>query len=225
MKNFYYYPPLIFQKVAYIVFYIIYRAVVGIEIVGKENLRGIKGPLIIAANHTHEADVTIAPLIVGFFSKLYPIYFVANPKGKIETTSTWKKYLYGGLFFNFLGGYPIHPGYQDYSHSLEKHLELLRQGRTVLIFPEGKRTLDGKLNPARGGLGYMVYTTKAAVLPVVIDTFFNITILNSLTSRRKIKITILKPISANELMTTQIPGVEDFRLASQVVMDRIREKL
>ncbi len=221
MKNFYYYTPVFLQKVGYLVFYFLHKIFVRIEVRGRENLLGLKGPVILAANHTSELDVTVTPLILGFFSYLYPLYCVTDPKEKFKTFG-WRNYIYGGLFFNILGGYPIHSGHHDYSVSLENHLELLKQGRTVFIFPEGKRTRDGNLNPGRGGLGFMVYETKATVIPIFINTFFGIGWKDYFSFSKKVVITILDPLFSNELITTASPGVEDFRLASQKVLDRIQ---
>jgi 1-acyl-sn-glycerol-3-phosphate acyltransferase len=224
MRKFYYYTPIFLQKVGYIVFGTIYGIFLKIEVVGKENLKNISGPVIIAANHTHEMDVTLLPFILGFRSPLYPVYYVSNSSDRFKTFG-WRSYLYGGVFFNMLGGYSIHPGFHNYAISVEDHIELLKQGRTVFIFPEGKRTLDGNLNPGRGGLGYMVYNTNATVIPVVIDTMYNISWLDFFLRRRTLKINILKPMHKEDLLSVSSPVVEDYQHASQIVMNRIQEIL
>lgn len=48
----------------------------------------------------------------------------------------------------------------------------LEAGGAVLLFPEGTRTPDGKLQRARSGLGLMVIKTEAPVVPVrIFGTF------------------------------------------------------
>lgn len=224
MKRFHYYIPIFLQKVAYFVFGFLYKVFLRIEIKGKENLLGLKGPIILAANHTSELDVTATPLLFPFFSPLLPVYFVSAPK-EAFTTFGWRNYIYGGIFFNVLGGYAIHSGHKDYSVSLTDHLQLLKKGGTVYIFPEGKRTLDGNLNPARGGLGYLAFESKATVVPIVINTFHALSWKVFLLRRRKVVIEILKPINAEELFGTDQPLVDDYRMASQIVMDKIRDNL
>lgn len=50
--------------------------------------------------------------------------------------------------------------------------ERLRQGDAVLLFPEGTRTRDGKLQPARSGIGLIVIKSEVPVVPVrVFGTF------------------------------------------------------
>jgi 1-acyl-sn-glycerol-3-phosphate acyltransferase len=51
-------------------------------------------------------------------------------------------------------------------------LERLHAGNAIVLFPEGTRTLDGKLQPARGGIGFIVIKSEAVVVPVrVFGTF------------------------------------------------------
>ena len=119
----------------------------------------------------------------------------------------------------------MHSGFKDYSISLEDQIFLLEKGHTVQIYPEGKMTRDGNISPARGGLGYMVYKTGAKVLPVAIDTFYNLSWADYFRRKRKVIVTILPPLTENEIATALEPTVEDYRYTSQFVMDRIQEVL
>lgn len=224
MKNFYYLFPIVLQKVGFLVFYTLHKIFVRVKVIGRENLHGLKKPVILASNHTSELDVTASPLILGFFSLLYPIYYVTDPEEKFKTFG-WRNYIYGGIFFNLLGGYPIHSGFKDYEISLENFIDLLDKKHTIFIFPEGKRSVDGTLNPVRGGLGYLVYETGATVVPISINTFFNMSWWKYFGMRRKVTITILKPISSSELVVTEEPSVEDYREVSRTVMKRVEENL
>lgn len=224
MQKFYYYTPIVLQKVGYVVFWCLHKVFVRLEVRGRENLANIEGPIIIAANHTSELDTVAVHLVLPLFSKFYPIYYIANPREKYKTFG-WRSYMYGGVFFNILGGYSIHSGHKNYAFSLDSHIQLLRLGRTIMIYPEGKRTLDGEMNPAHGGLGYMVHTTGATVIPVAINTFFNISFFEYFTARRKVILTILPPMFPKEVIDIKDPDVEDFRSAGQKVLDRIKEVL
>jgi len=227
MRRFYYYTSIVLQKLGYIIFFPLYKFFVCIEIKGRENLKNINGPIILASNHTSELDVTAIPLVLPFFSSLFPIYFVSNSEEKYKTFG-WRSYIYGGTFFNILGGYAVYSGMKDYSVALEDHIRLLKMNRTLCIFPEGKRTRDNHMNPARGGLGYLVYTTGATIIPIVIDTFFNMSARDFFMRHRKVIITILKPMLPIEVMQISqpnIPSVEDFRNAGQMVLDRIKDVL
>ncbi|HEU6448706.1 MAG TPA: lysophospholipid acyltransferase family protein [Verrucomicrobiae bacterium] len=45
-------------------------------------------------------------------------------------------------------------------------LSRLEQGNGIILFPEGTRTRDGKLQPARSGIGLIVAKSTAPVVPV-----------------------------------------------------------
>lgn len=226
MKGFQYYIIIVLQKVGYCLFFVLYKIFVKIKVVGRENLIGLDGPVILASNHTSELDATALPMVLPFFSRLNPIYFVINTKKEFEISKTfgWRSYFYSSGFLNLMGGYPINPGHKDYAVSLADHVKLLKKGKTVCIFPEGRRTLDGSFGQAHGGLGYLVSATKATVVPIAINTFFNISWQEFWSRRRKVTIKIGKPIKASEIIPTEIKihNVEDFRRASQTVLDRIK---
>ncbi len=224
MRHFNYYTPFILQKIGYVIFFLLYKVFVRLEVKGRENLVGLTGPIVLAANHTHELDATAIPLALPFFSTFFPVYFVANKTEKYKTFG-WRGYIYGGTFFNMLGGYSVYSGQKDYAISLEDHIKILEMGNTLCIFPEGKRTRDGHMNPGRGGLGYLAYTTQATVVPVAIDTFFNMGTEDFFTFKRRVVLTVGKPMFPNEIVPIANPQVEDFQQGSQKVLDRIKGML
>jgi 1-acyl-sn-glycerol-3-phosphate acyltransferase len=83
------------------------------------------------------------------------------------------------------------------------------------------------MNPARGGLGYLVYSTGATVVPVTIDTFFNISLIDFLLRRKKVTITVGKPIMPDEIISPVIknPSVLDFQSGAQKVLNNIAEAI
>lgn len=222
MKKHYHFAPIFLQKIAWIVFSILYYPFIHLEIHGKENLKNLKGPVILAPNHTGEMDVTLIPLIFPFISSFFPIYFLTNQKEKYKQSKFgWRGYIYGGLFFDILGGSPVYSGYRDYATALENHISLLQEGHTISLFPEGKMTLDGQIGTARGGLGYLVHTTGATVIPIAINSFFHMTFKDFITRKRKVVVTVCKPMSKEEIINIENPSVEDFRAGSKKVLDRI----
>jgi 1-acyl-sn-glycerol-3-phosphate acyltransferase len=55
---------------------------------------------------------------------------------------------------------------------LRNILSRLKKGGGIILFPEGTRTRDGKLQPARSGIGLTVIKSEAPVIPVrVFGTF------------------------------------------------------
>ncbi len=225
-RRFQYYIPLVIQSSFFLFFLPIYKFFVHLEIKGKENLKNLKGPMIIAPNHTHELDPTVIPLITSIFSPQLPIYSVIYPIEKYNDSSFgWRRYIYKELFFEVLGGYPTYSGFHNYELSLENHIELLTQNKTVCIFPEGKCTLDGSVSQAHGGLAFLAFRTRATVVPLAIDTFYNISWLEFIFRKRKIVVTVLPPILSSELISSQNPQVEDFHKAGEGVLGKIKDVL
>ena len=226
VKPFYWIPKII-QSIFFLTFLPFYKFFIRLEVRGKDNIKNLTGPIIIAPNHTSELDPTLIPLITSFFSKQLPIYSVIYPIEKYSDPELfgWRRYIYKELFFEILGGYPTFSGFRDYKTSLENHIRLLNNGKTVCIFPEGKCTTDGKMRPARGGLGFLAYETEATVVPVVINTLYGVSFLDFILRRKKVVVEVLKPMTIDDMITVEEPTVEDFKHGTQVVLDRIQEKL
>lgn len=222
MNNFYYYIPIVLQKIGRIIFGFIFKIFLRIEISGNKDFLNYKGPIIFSANHTGEFDPVIFSLILPVFSKFYPLYFVSNSQERYKAFG-WRSYFYGGIFFNFLGAYQIFSGKKNYAFALQNHINILRKGRTVCIFPEGKRTADGRFLKARGGLGYLTFTTVTPVLPISIKTFYNMSLTDFLLRRKKLKVFVGDLIYPKDIFLTNNPKVADFQNASQKILDIIEE--
>ena len=66
------------------------------------------------------------------------------------------------------GGFPVRRGKRDFE-AIETMTRLLPMS-VIVIFPEGKRSTDGRLQPGKPGVGKIVYDAKPAqVIPVLIE--------------------------------------------------------
>jgi len=52
--------------------------------------------------------------------------------------------------------------------------EAVDRGYSVLVFPEGRHTADGKMNPFRAGIGLLAANLGISVLPMRIDGLFEV---------------------------------------------------
>jgi 1-acyl-sn-glycerol-3-phosphate acyltransferase len=85
--------------------------------------------------------------------------------------------------------------------SVKKSTEMLKNKTSILIFPEGTRSPDGKLSSfKKGGLNMFLKQGNMTVLPVVIKGTINILRKNSLAVHpgQTVELHILKPIDAAE---------------------------
>jgi long-chain acyl-CoA synthetase len=52
--------------------------------------------------------------------------------------------------------------------------ESVDRGYSILVFPEGRRTQDGKLSPFRAGIGLLAANLNIPVVPIRIDGLFEL---------------------------------------------------
>ena len=113
--------------------------------VGLHNLDGLDAPTIFAANHAHPAD--------------HLLILQALPRavrGRMaiaagaEQWGTWGR----GVLYPLVGnGFPL-VRYGPIRSSLQYVAHVLSDGWSVLIFPEGRLTKGGPMQPFKGGVGF-----------------------------------------------------------------------
>ena len=110
------------------------------------------GPVIIAMNHQSYFD----PPLAGNASDR-PIYFLAK--------KSLMKVPVLGKILPKLNVIPVDLEGTDRS-AIKALIRVLGAGEGALVFPEGTRTPDGKLQPAEAGLGLVIAKTRAPVVPM-----------------------------------------------------------
>lgn len=109
------------------------------------------GAALIVANHTSHLD---PPLVAGVFRR--PIHAMARK-------SLFKGFL--GWLLPRINVFPVDQGKGDLG-SLKHMLTLLKDGQRVLMFPEGTRAHDGRLQPATAGIGFILSKAQVPVVPL-----------------------------------------------------------
>lgn len=110
------------------------------------------GPLLIVANHLSWYD----PLIMGVVLPRRVWFFTK------QEVFRWP--IVGGLCL-LTGQIPVRRGASDRA-ALERALVYLRQGRAVMIFPEGTVERQEQMLPARTGAAMLALRSGATVLPI-----------------------------------------------------------
>ncbi len=111
-----------------------------------------EGPVILAMNHESYLD----PPFAGIGCRR-AIYFLAR-KTLLDVPVL-------GWILPKLNVIPVDQEGGDRS-ALKALIRILRAGHGTLVFPEGSRTLDGKLQPAGPGIGLVIAKTLAPVVPM-----------------------------------------------------------
>lgn len=169
-----------------------------IEIKGKKNFPK-RGGFIVASNHLSYLD----PPLIGYACPRKLYYFAKTSLFKIKILSNLIK---------ILGGIPIER--EGSPLSLKKGLEILKKGEGLVIFPEGTRSKNGKIQSGKPGVGFLVSKSKAPVIPVKIEGSDGALPLNCKFIRiKKVKIIIGKPFHTQKANYQEI---------AEEIMDVIR---
>ncbi len=209
------------------IFFIIF---VNVRAKGRINLKNIdtSSGVIFAANHKSQLDIFLLPVALPIASRFLPMYYIAFGPRHYRNIP-WAKYIYGGSFFRFFGGITFKRGLHNYAKSLAEHEELLREGKSLCVFPEGKRIFSERLGKAHGGVAYLASATGATIIPVHIISGYNIKPLEFFTFGYDTKVVFGEPTTYMELYdeiqkegTELIDEVGTHKLVAQKVMDRIQ---
>ncbi len=152
---------------------------------GRENLRGVRGPLLVISNHVADVDV-------GFIQFALParirhklatatggeaLEMLRLPGPRAAFDRPWLRRIYDRVQWTLgialLNLFPL-PRQSGFRKSFAYAGEAVDRGYSVLVFPEGKHTQDGKLGPFRTGVGLLANNLHIPILPMRIDGLFEI---------------------------------------------------
>lgn len=154
-----------------------------IETEGEESINE-EGPLLLAANHVSYLD----PVVLGISVKR-KIFFITK-KEIFEVP-------FLGFIVKLLDAVPVDRNKVNFS-SMKKSISLLKSGHVLGIFPEGTRSLDGKLLELNTGMIKIALKTGSPIIPVGINGTFEIyppqARIPNIFKRTKITISFDKPI-------------------------------
>jgi len=151
------------------------------RIEGRENLRGVNGPVIVICNHIGDVDV-------GFVYTALPArlrHKIATATGgealEVLRTPPPERSMPGKIWdrlkwisgVSLLNLFPL-PREAGFRQSFSYAGECVDRGYSVLIFPEGRHTTDGRMNPFRAGIGLLVNDLRIPVVPMRIDGLFEL---------------------------------------------------
>lgn len=151
------------------------------RVIGRENLRKMRGPFLVICNHLGDVDVgfvhTALPLSVrhrlatATGGEALEILRTPppdrNPLAKIYDRIKW------ALGVSLLNLFPL-PREAGFRQSFAYAGQCIDRGYSVLVFPEGRHTTTGKMNPFRSGIGLLAKNLRVPVIPMRIDGLFEL---------------------------------------------------
>lgn len=121
------------------------------EVAGTENLPK-SGGFLVAGNHASFLD----PPLIGVHVPRQLVFFARKTLWVGGFASWW---------LDAVGTIPVdRDGGQDVS-AIKRVLKALKDERGLILFPEGTRSPDGQLQPAKAGVGLIACRTQVPVIP------------------------------------------------------------
>lgn len=178
---------------------------INIEVKGKENIP--EGPCVFVGNHTSILDIPIildsVDRQVGFISKKevlkIPVLGYWLPRGKCIALDRENP--------------------RDAVRVISEGVINLKDGYSMMIFPEGTRSLDGKPLPFKKGSLKLATRAKVPIVPVTIDAAFTSFEKDKMFKPSTVKLTFGKAIITENLLK------EEEKVLSENIRSMIIENL
>jgi long-chain acyl-CoA synthetase len=152
------------------------RVFAWMRVEGREQLRAIDGPVIFAANHQSHMDTPVIMaalpgrwryrLAPAMAKEFFKAHFFPDEHDRLAFVTSSLNYYLASLFFN---AFPLPQREAGARQTLRYIGEVLEDGFSVLIFPEGHRTEAGEIDRFRPGIGMIAARLAVPVVPVRIE--------------------------------------------------------
>jgi len=198
------------QKTSRLPLRIFARIFFGVRVSGLQNIKNLYNPhnqFIIVANHCGRID----PWLVGYFMPRN-IYYHSKALRFMAYKSYMDMFLLGP-FLRMWGAYPImNKTGKPLNEVLEETIRILKNGNSLMIFPEGKIAKKGELPSAKPGVAYLAKESGLPIMPVLIKRhrrkfFFS-----------KYNLIFGAPFYYNDIADSD----SDLRIAAEKIMERVR---
>ena len=196
--------------------YFVARVLFRMDVKGNEVLTQLKRPYLICPNHQSSIDPFLVcstyprSVLQNTFHVGASMYFANNAMSKL------------GRLINVI---PIDPDAQ-LLHAMRAGAAGLRAGKILNIYPEGQRSLDGKLNEFKKGAAILATELNLPIVPVALDGPYRIWPRKSWRIRlAKVKIRFGQPINTRELLSNQLDEDAAYQAVTSELQRRIQQML
>jgi long-chain acyl-CoA synthetase len=149
------------------------------KLIGTAHLRGVSGPLLIICNHVTMVDIgyVLSALPPAMRTKVAPAMqgeMLAAMRSPEVAQPLWGRMIDKLQYILISGLFNVFPLPQKSAvlKSFSFAGENIDAGYSVLVFPEGRRTQDGRLSPFQTGVGMLATRLRVPVVPMRIDGLF-----------------------------------------------------
>lgn len=176
------------------------------EVVGADNLPK-SGPFLMASNHCSHLD----PPLLGCRLPHQIRFFARKTLWKPGFPAWW---------LTAVGTIPVDRDGADIA-AMKKTIAAIEEGGIVILFPEGTRSMDGQLQPAKSGVGMIACKTQVPVVPARIFGSFEAFGRNAkIPTPHPVSVVIGRPLDPVDY-DDPAAGKQRYQLASERIMASI----
>jgi long-chain acyl-CoA synthetase len=147
------------------------------KVIGRENLKNLMGPVLIVSNHvTRRADIglILAALPARYRHSLATAMGGETLQNMRRPPREWlfiKRWIYQIGYWMVTALFNVFPLPQrsGFRESFRFAGESVDRGYSVLVFPEGELTADGKMAAFQSGIGLLVEKLRVPVIPMRLE--------------------------------------------------------
>jgi len=169
---------------------------------GRENLRDVKGPVLVIANHVTYLDIAwvLPSLPVRLRHRLATamrgelLAEMRRPPASLGFFARALERLNYFLVCSLFNVFPL-PKQAGFLQSFHFAGDLVDRRWSILVFPEGVTSEDGTMAAFRGGIGLLARQLNIPVVPMYLDGLFPLKRQNRILARPgQVRVTIGKPV-------------------------------
>jgi long-chain acyl-CoA synthetase len=173
---------------------------------GRENLRGVRGPVLVVSSHQTYLDPAYAlEALPGRLRRRLAVAMDGERLALMRNPAAGSGFFAGlihrttyFLITAIFNVFPL-PRLSGFRKSFAFTGELIDRGWSVLVFPEGELTRDGRIAPFRTGIGLLAARLKVPVVPIRLEGLYQRRFANkSWAPPRTIRVSIGVPVRFDE---------------------------
>jgi len=173
------------------------------RIQGRENLRGLRGPVLVVANHITYLDIAwiLPALPMRLRNRLATamggerLARMRRPSKDMNPFGRLLERLNYFLALSLFNVFPL-PQRSGFLKSFSFAGDLADRDWNILVFPEGQTTEDGSIAPFRAGVGLLAKQLNIPVVPMRLAGLFDLRQANRILTRPgHVQVTVGKPVS------------------------------
>ena len=150
---------------------------------GREHLRGLQGPALFISNHVTRDDVGLVLKALPHRYR-YRLATAMNGERLRDLRHPPREFGWFHRLIDPLGYFLVSALFNVFSMPKQSGVrasfqfagESVDRGQSILIFPEGELTRDGRLGAFRAGIGVLAKTLQIPVVPIRIDGLYELRI-------------------------------------------------